>query len=38
MKKEEIILFPFIIELLKAGVIVNIPNFETVNNPIKTME
>ncbi|TXD48460.1 iron-sulfur cluster repair di-iron protein [Polaribacter sp. IC073] len=41
MKKEELILFPFIKQLVKAdeaGVKVNQPHFGTVNNPIKMME
>ena len=41
MKKEELILFPFIKKLVKAdreGVKANQPHFGTVNNPIKMME
>ena len=41
MKKEELILFPFIKKLAKAdkeGVKVTIPHFGSVNNPIKMME
>ncbi len=41
MKKEELILFPFIKQLVKAdkeGVKVNQPHFGTVNNPIAMME
>ena len=41
MKKEELILFPFIKKLAKAdkeGVIAAIPHFGSVNNPIKMME
>ena len=41
MKKEELILFPFIKKLVSAqrdGAKVEIPNFETVDNPIKMME
>ena len=41
MKKEELILFPFIKKLVNAkrdGTKVEIPNFGTVDNPIKMME
>ena len=41
MKKEELILFPFIKKLViakKEGTKVEIPNFGTVDNPIKMME
>ena len=41
MKKEELILFPFIKQLVKAdkeGVKANQPHFGTVNNPIAMME
>jgi len=41
MKKEELILFPFIKQLVKADreeIKVNSPHFGTVNNPIKMME
>lgn len=41
MKKEELILFPFIKQLVKAdkeGVKVRVPHFGTVNNPIAMME
>lgn len=41
MKKEELILFPFIKQLVKAdneGLKVNTPHFGTVNNPITMME
>ncbi|WP_298883959.1 iron-sulfur cluster repair di-iron protein [uncultured Polaribacter sp.] len=41
MKKEELILFPFIKQLIKAeekGEKVNLPHFGTVNNPIAMME
>lgn len=41
MKKEELILFPFIKKLVQAdreGVQVKTPHFGTVNNPIKMME
>lgn len=41
MKKEELILFPFIKQLVKAdkkGLKVKIPHFGTVNNPIAMME
>ncbi len=41
MKKEELILFPFIKQLVKAekeGTIAPKPHFGTVNNPIKMME
>ena len=41
MKKEELILFPFIKQLVKADreeIKVNPPHFGTVNNPIKMME
>lgn len=41
MKKEELILFPFIKQLVKAdkeGVKANLPHFGTVNNPIAMME
>lgn len=41
MKKEELILFPFIKQLVKAekeGVKASPPHFGTVNNPIKMME
>lgn len=41
MKKEELILFPFIKQLVKAnkeGVKVKTPHFGTVNNPIAMME
>ncbi len=41
MKKEELILFPFIKQLVKAdkeGREVKVPHFGTVNNPIKMME
>jgi regulator of cell morphogenesis and NO signaling len=41
MKKEELILFPFIKQLVKAdkeGLKVNQPHFGTVNNPIAMME
>ncbi|WP_288955681.1 iron-sulfur cluster repair di-iron protein [uncultured Polaribacter sp.] len=41
MKKEELILFPFIKQLVKAdreGLKANVPHFGTVNNPIAMME
>ncbi len=41
MKKEELILFPFIKQLVKAdreGAKINAPHFGTVNNPIAMME
>lgn len=41
MKKEEVILFPFIMQLVhakKLGLKVPIPHFGTVNNPIAMME
>ncbi|MDP5106018.1 MAG: iron-sulfur cluster repair di-iron protein [Polaribacter sp.] len=41
LKKEELILFPFIKQLVKAdkeGIKVKMPHFGTVNNPIKMME
>ncbi|PHR72531.1 MAG: iron-sulfur cluster repair di-iron protein [Lutibacter sp.] len=41
MKKEELILFPFIKQLVKAekeGTVAPNPHFGTVNNPIKMME
>ena len=41
MKKEELILFPFIKKLViakKEGTKVETPNFSTVDNPIKMME
>ena len=41
MKKEELILFPFIKQLVKSdkeGVKVRVPHFGTVNNPIAMME
>lgn len=41
LKKEELILFPFIKKMLKAekeGTGLNVPNFSTVENPIKMME
>ena len=41
LKKEELILFPFIKKMVKAereGTVLNVPNFRTVENPIKMME
>lgn len=41
LKKEELILFPFIKKMVKAekeGTQLNTPNFNTVENPIKMME
>ncbi len=41
LKKEELILFPFIKKMVKAeqeGTTVNVPNFNAVTNPIKMME
>lgn len=41
LKKEELILFPFIKKMLKAekeGIPLNVPNIRTVENPIKMME
>lgn len=41
LKKEELILFPFIKKMLKAkneGISIEMPHFNTVENPIKMME
>ena len=41
LKKEEMILFPFIKKMVKAkreGTSLNIPHFDTVENPINMME